>query len=88
MIEIWEPRYRDRTVLVASHKMPSRADIELNITRGAYKGRYFVDGDYARSCTKEKMKTKNGGEIEVVVIPLDKLRKVEVINESFCSSSN
>ena len=72
MIEIWEPRYHDGVVLVATHKI-KEYPAEIRITKGAYKGDYLIDdGDYPH----EKMNTKAGGTIEMTVVPLDKLRKV------------
>lgn len=72
MIEIWEPRYHDKVVLVATHKI--KYPLEIRITKGAYKGEYIVDeGDYAT----EQMATRAGGKIGMTCIPLDKLNKKE-----------
>lgn len=78
MIEIWEPRYRDKKVLVASSK--AKGNIEIAITKGFYKGEYRVNAEDVLNSPKEMMATKSGGEIEVVCIPLEKLEKIE--NES------
>ena len=76
MIEIWEPRYRDRKVLVASNKVRANQDVEIEITKGFYKGKYVVDYKEVENSAREKMATKRGGEIEVICIPLDKLKKI------------
>lgn len=77
MIEIWEPRYRDKTVLVANYKIPTSGNLELRITKGYYAGEYTVDEEVAFNCPIEQMGTKSGGTIDVRVIPLDKLKKKE-----------
>lgn len=77
MIEIWEPRYRDKTVLIASNKIPATGDTKIAITKGYYKGHYLIDESVVKNCPVEKMQTKRGGEIQVTIVPLDKLRKIE-----------
>ena len=75
MIEIWEPRYRDRSVLIAAYKVPDRGDVDVEITRGYYKGKYRIDGDTVRSARSEQMDTKKGGTVEVKIVGLDKLER-------------
>lgn len=70
MIEIWEPRYHDKVVLVAAHRV--KYPMEIKITKGAYQGEYVVnEGDYKH----DKMKTKSGQLMDMVCIPLDRLEK-------------
>lgn len=45
MIIIKNPRYRDRTVLLARYKLPCEQDVTVKITEGAYKGVYKVSND-------------------------------------------
>lgn len=76
MIEIFEPRYHDKVVLVASYKIPRSGDLEIKITKGYYAGAYVVSVSELNGCKKDVMKTKRGGNLEMVAIPLDMLRKV------------
>lgn len=72
MVEVWEPRYRDRVVLVATRKV--KYPLEIKITKGAYQGEYVVDeGDYKH----DKMQTKSGDLLDMTCIPLDKLRRID-----------
>ena len=77
MIEIWEPRYRDKTVLLADYRLRAGEDAKIKIVKGYYSGNYKVDGDTLAIAERETMKTKKGGEITVVIVPLDKLVKEE-----------
>ena len=77
MIEIWEPRYRDKTVLLAEHRLRTGEDADVKITKGYYAGNYKVDSETLANAERETMKTKKGGEITVVIVPLDKLVKEE-----------
>ena len=75
MIEIWEPRYRDKTVLLAQYRLRSDEDVSIKIVKGYYAGNYKVRADDIRNAERETMKTKKGGEITVVIVPLEKLVK-------------
>lgn len=81
MIEIWEPRYRDKTVLLADYRLRTGEDVDVKIVKGYYAGNYKVDSETITNAERETMKTKKGGEITVVIIPLDKLVKEK--NETF-----
>ena len=75
MIEIWEPRYRDKTVLLADYRLRAGEDAEIKIVKGYYAGNYKASSDVIDEAQRETMKTKKGGEITVVIIPLEKLEK-------------
>lgn len=75
MIEIFEPRYRDRTVLIAAYKVRAGENVKIKILKGYYAGDYVIDSGVIKDASREKMKTKRGGEITVLVVPLDKLTK-------------
>lgn len=77
MIEIWEPRYKDKTVLIASSKIISEKDTELEITKGYYKGKYVAPWEVIKDCAVEKKPTKSGYEMNFTIVPLDKLVKAE-----------
>lgn len=76
-LEIFEPRYRDRTVLLAKYKLRAGEDARIKIVKGYYAGNYTIPSEVVASASMETMKTKRGGEISVVVVPLDKLVKEE-----------
>lgn len=77
MIEIWEPRYRDRTVLIAKYRIPCGRDFQIRIKRGAYKGVYLVRNDVVITSAEEKMKAKSGADIAVRAVAIEKLERLE-----------
>lgn len=76
MVEIWHPRYRDHTVLVASSKAKDPLIIEITKSK-AFKGTYKVDAEVVKNAKHEKMETESGYQMDMVVIPLDKLEKID-----------
>lgn len=69
-ILIKEPRYHDKTVLLATYKIsPSNLVV---IQKGAYAGKYRVSGEEA---TKHPLTTN--GSIAVRAVPLEKLERIE-----------
>lgn len=77
MIEIWEPRYRDMTVLLAKDKLISGEDTEVEITKSkAYKGKYTVSAKDIEKSPDEVMKTKTGIMKPMKAVPFDKLRRI------------
>ena len=71
MIDIIEPRYHDRKVLIAKYKVYKGRQNVIRILRGAYKGRYRMSGIAITSYPIE-----SNGVIPVYAVPLDKLDKV------------
>lgn len=68
MIEIWEPKWKDRTVLVSTKKVHSGKNYIL-FTKGSWKGRvYSFEGDDARGCPTQK--NGNVTQIDCYRIPL------------------
>ena len=76
-IKIWEPRYRDMSVLVARFRIPPASNILIKILRGARKGLYIAKSEAICSSPIEFMRTKSGKKLEMRVIPLSKLEIVE-----------
>lgn len=76
-VEIFEPRYRDMTVLIARFNIPPACDMQVRIKYGARKGLYLVRNADIIASPLESMKTKRGGTIAVRAVPLDKLEKIE-----------
>lgn len=81
MIEIWEPRWHDRTVLIAEFKCPRTGDFEIKILKSkAVEGTYIVKEEVFKNAKRELMKTKKGVMMKMVVVPLDELIKKEEEN--------
>lgn len=80
MIQIWQPRYHDRKVLVAEYKIPHGAGIDIEITQGAMKGQYHATHETIMASKLESMKCKSGGTIGVRAIPLDLLERKDSNN--------
>lgn len=76
-ISIFEPRYRDMTVLVARYKIPAGNDIMVDIKKGARAGKYLVRNENICKSPIEQMKTKTGKYITMRAISLDYLERVE-----------
>jgi len=77
MINIIEPRYHDRCVLVARYKIACGKDIQVKILRGSYKGVYNVKNEDICKSPVEGLKTRNGKLMAVRAIPLDKLERID-----------
>lgn len=76
MIEIWEPRWHDRKVLIAEYKIPrGEEDFEIKITKSCLKGTYKVPKWLVRESMVEPMKTKKGETVDMVAVSLDKLEE-------------
>lgn len=76
MIRVWHPRYHDNTVLVARYKIPCGGGVDLEIMQGAYKGIYKASNATIISSPIESVKSRNGRNISMRVIPIDKLERV------------
>lgn len=74
-ISIWEPRYHDRKVLIAKYKVPKDSDIDIEIIKGAYRGKYHISEDVLKEADEDIMMSKAGNKITMVAIPLDKLER-------------
>ena len=76
-IKIFEPRYRDRKVLLARYKLPCGQDVEVEIMKGAYKGVYKVANEVIINSALEYMTTKQGKQIMMRAVDLDVLEPIE-----------
>ena len=74
MIQVWEPRYHDRKVLVAAHKVRKGMNI-IKIKHpnkiGAYDGRYRMSAIAIKSYPLE-----SNGVINCYALPIDKLERI------------
>lgn len=77
MIEIRAPRYRDRVVLLAKYRLPCGTGVDVRILYGAYKGVYHVSNDVICQSPVEPMTTKQGKQIAMRAVPLDKMERVK-----------
>lgn len=77
MIIIKQPRYRDRTCLLARYRIPCGQDVRVKILEGAYKGIYKVTNDVICHSPIEGMETKQGKIIAMRAVPLDAMERVE-----------
>lgn len=77
MIEIRAPRYRDRVVLLAKYRLPCGTGVDVEILYGAYKGVYHVSNEVICQSPVELMTTKQGKQIQMRAVPLDKMERVE-----------
>lgn len=76
MIEIWEPRYKDMTLLIKSSRLTPGKDAMINVTKGSKAGVYLLPGEIISSLGTE-IKTYGGRDIKFTIAPLSKLKKVE-----------
>lgn len=72
MIEIFEPRYHDMTILVHAKRIKPNKDAPILISKGAYAGKYIAPWDVIKESPIEH---KQYG--DMVIIPYDKLIKEE-----------
>ena len=77
MVEIFEPRYRDRCILIAKYKICPGYPMQIRILKGSYKGKYRIPAKVLSGGPYEIMKTKTGKNIEMKAIALDSLERME-----------
>lgn len=71
MIDVIEPRYHDRKVLVAKYKVYKGRMNRINILKGAYKGKYRMSGIAITSYPIE-----SNSVIPCYAVPLEKLERI------------
>jgi len=71
-IEIWEPRWKDRKVLIATYKVGEHNKIVFT-KAPSMPGEYYLSGKTIKKCPKE-----TNGKIPVYAVPVDKLEKLEI----------
>lgn len=70
-VEVYHPRYNDRTVLVANWKVVGGRDLPIKILYGSYKGEYTAPGNDVFHAPVTTITSKTGKQIPMRVIPLD-----------------
>lgn len=71
-IEIWQPRFKDRTVLIACKKVREGINLIKFTKTPSMTGVYSVDSDVIRAC-----EVQSNGKIDCYVVPLYELQEVE-----------
>ncbi len=72
MIEIWQPKWKDRTVLISTMKVVEGENRIIFTKTPAYKGQVFkCDGSLIRNCP-----VVSNGKIDCFAVPLSKLERV------------
>lgn len=71
LIEIWQPRWRDKVVLLAKYKVANDNKIVFTKTK-SMPGAYYVSGAIAKQCPVDY-----NGKIECYAVPIDKLEKMD-----------
>lgn len=78
IIEIWEPRYRDKKALVGRQHVMDGTNY-ITFTKAEHlKGKVFcADGDFIRGCHLQA-----NGRGEVYCVPMDKLKLVGYLDDA------
>lgn len=76
---IFSPRWNDRKVLLKDVRLGTHNRIFFTGKDGASMGKdpYYISGRRAKQFGTEMMKTKEGGEVRMRVIPIDELQTLE-----------
>ncbi len=75
--EIWQPRWRDKVVLLAKHKIGEHNKIVFTKAPSMGTEPYYISGKEAR-----RFKTETNGTLDCLVVPLSKLQPLEISKES------
>lgn len=67
-IEIWQPRWKDRTVLIAKYKVQANNKIVFTKTKTLKDKEYYITAEEL-----SKYPIEDNGKIACYAIPLDKL---------------
>ena len=74
MVEVYQPRYHDRRVLVGAWKWSRGYDMPIRIKYGAYKGDYTIPNKALAEAPIETMKSKRTGkDIRRLAVSIDDL---------------
>lgn len=71
LIDIWQPKWKNRTVLIAKHKVGLHNKILFSRTP-SMPGEYYVSGE-----TVKKHNITNNGKIDCYEVPLSELSPLE-----------
>lgn len=71
LIDIWQPRWKDRRVLIAKYKVGTHNEITFSKTK-SLEGSFYISGN---DIIKHPLETN--GTIACYAVPLDDLEKLE-----------
>lgn len=69
--EVWHPRYSKYDVLVPAYKVAEHNRVRFTKSRSLEGQDFYFNG-------KSKWKTESNGKVDCVVVPLNKLQKLEI----------
>lgn len=72
LIEIWQPRYRDRVVLIAKYKVGTGNEIRFTKAKHLLEKHFYITGEDIKKCPLE-----TNGTISCYAVPLDDLTLFE-----------
>lgn len=72
IIEIWQPRWRDKTVLIAKNKVGANNEIRFTKAKSLMNNTYYLSGDIIRACP-----TDTNGTIACYAVPMNELKILE-----------
>lgn len=80
---IFEPRWRDKTVLIAGNKIAIHNLITFTRipNNSVWAGDWYVSGETIRKYKPENMRTRAGGTIRVYPVPLNVLKPYELLEK-------
>jgi hypothetical protein len=70
MIEIWQPRWHDRKVLIATFKVDPGDNVVIFTKTKSLPGRFHISAEKIRQCPVE-----SNGRIDCYAVPLSYLEK-------------
>lgn len=74
---IWQPRYRDKTVLIAKRTLGEHNLVRFTDAPSLGKDSYYLHIDTIKKYPTESMKTRRASSILVHPVPLDELQVYE-----------
>ncbi len=72
-IDIWQPRWKDRTVMIATYKVGTHNEVTFSKTKSMPEN-YYISGEAVR-----KFPIETNGTVSCYCVPLDKLELLERI---------
>jgi len=70
-IDIWQPRWKDRVVMIAKYKVGQHNEIHFSKTP-SMKGAYYLSGEKAKDYPVE-----TNGKVDCYAVPLNELELLE-----------
>lgn len=78
---IWEPRWRDRKVLLAKHKVGDHNKIVFSGNPATKRNSMGDKPYYVSGTTVKKFKKESNGSIDCYAVPVSELEPLELIND-------